>query len=178
VTGFNPSYNAQDAYRLTIDAWNKGLAYCYINTVEYTEIAPWFEEYAQMLREAPGNEVGGGCFIASAAYGSYLDNQVQVLREFRDRYMITNPVGRALVSVYYKLSPPMARLINEHPALKPVVRVSLLPAIALSTIAVNTTLNQKMAIMTFLAIACAVAVAGYRRRRKVKRSVLGSDRDN
>jgi len=50
VTGFKRSYTAQDAYELTIDAWCKGLAYCYINTVEYTKIAPWFEEYAGMLR--------------------------------------------------------------------------------------------------------------------------------
>jgi hypothetical protein len=54
VTGFNASYNAQTAYDLTIDAWCKGLAYCYINNVEYTAIAPWFEEYAQKLRNWNG----------------------------------------------------------------------------------------------------------------------------
>ena len=51
VTGFKSTYTAQKAYDLTINAWNKGLAYCYINTNEYTKIAPWFEEYAQMLRD-------------------------------------------------------------------------------------------------------------------------------
>jgi len=51
VTGFNKSYNAQDAYRLTLDAWNKGIALCYINVSEYTTIAPWFEEYVDMLRK-------------------------------------------------------------------------------------------------------------------------------
>ena len=54
VTGFNASYNAPTAYNLTLDAWCKGLAYCYINNVEYTGIAPWFEEYAQMLRNWNG----------------------------------------------------------------------------------------------------------------------------
>ena len=54
VTGFNSSYTANDALRLTLDAWNKGLAYCYINTVEYVAIAPWFEQYAQMLRDNGG----------------------------------------------------------------------------------------------------------------------------
>jgi hypothetical protein len=167
VTGFNSSYTAQDAYNLTVDAWNKGLAYCYINTVEYTGIAPWFEEYAQMLREAPGGEVGGGCFVATAAYGSYLDRYVQVLRGFRDSYMMTNPVGRALVSAYYKFSPPIAEFINDHPALKPVVRAGLLPAIALSTIAVNTTLVEKIAITTSLALACALVVVRLRKWGKV-----------
>ena len=51
VTGFRYSYTAQDAYELTIDAWKKGLAYSYINDVEYTSIAPWFEEYIALLRE-------------------------------------------------------------------------------------------------------------------------------
>ena len=51
VTGFNASYTAQDAYNLTIDAWEKGLAYCYINDAEYISIASWFEEYAALLRE-------------------------------------------------------------------------------------------------------------------------------
>jgi hypothetical protein len=50
VTGFKSSYTAQDTYRLTIDTWFKGLAYCYINTTGYTSIAPWFEEYTQLLR--------------------------------------------------------------------------------------------------------------------------------
>ena len=49
VTGFKSTYTAQKAYDLTIDAWSKGLAYCYINNVEYTSIAPWFEDYANML---------------------------------------------------------------------------------------------------------------------------------
>ena len=50
VTGFNKNYTVDDAVRLTLDAWNKGLAFCYINTVEYVAIAPWFEQYANSLR--------------------------------------------------------------------------------------------------------------------------------
>jgi len=54
VTGFKKSYTAQKAFELTISAWNKGISYCYINNTEYTSIAPWFEEYAQMLRNYSG----------------------------------------------------------------------------------------------------------------------------
>ncbi|MFH1640243.1 MAG: hypothetical protein ABIB93_08075 [Chloroflexota bacterium] len=50
VTGFNPDYTVQDALDLTIDAWNKGIAFCYINNAEYSTIAPWFEEYATLLK--------------------------------------------------------------------------------------------------------------------------------
>jgi hypothetical protein len=52
VTGFSRSYTEQDAYHLTLDAWNKGIAFCYINDTEYVTIAPWFEEYVDMLRLA------------------------------------------------------------------------------------------------------------------------------
>jgi hypothetical protein len=51
VTGSNPSYTAEDASRLTLDAWKKGLAFCYVNDSGYDSIAPWFEEYAKLLQK-------------------------------------------------------------------------------------------------------------------------------
>ncbi len=71
-----------------------------------------------------------GCFIATAAYGSRDSFAVEVLREFRDRYLQTNAAGRAFISWYYSTSPPAARFITEHPALKPVVRIALVPFVA------------------------------------------------
>jgi hypothetical protein len=50
VTGFNPGYTAQDAYNLTVKAWQMGLAYCYISDTEYSSIPSWFEEYIRLLR--------------------------------------------------------------------------------------------------------------------------------
>lgn len=90
------------------------------------------------------------CFIATAAYGTPMATQIQVLREFRDEYLLTNPMGQALVDFYYKVSPPIAEFITEHPVLKPIVRAMLLPVVAMSTIAVNTTPAEKMAIAGFL----------------------------
>jgi hypothetical protein len=71
---------------------------------------------------------------------------IQVLREFRDRYLITNPVGEKLVSTYYRVSPPLAEYIVEHPSLKPLVRFALQPAILFSSVAINTTPMEKIAI--------------------------------
>lgn len=69
------------------------------------------------------------CFIATAAYGSYLDPHIKVLRYFRDNYLLTNPVGRAFIKIYYRVSPPIAELISEHEMLKIATRWCLTPIV-------------------------------------------------
>jgi hypothetical protein len=75
---------------------------------------------------------GGKCFIATAAYGSYLHPHVQVLRTLRDRYLLSSKPGRAFVAAYYRYSPPMADFISRYEILKAAVRVVLLPLLGLS----------------------------------------------
>lgn len=50
VTGFDPGYTAQHACNLTTDAWEKGLAYCYICGTGYDSLPSWFEAYVGSLR--------------------------------------------------------------------------------------------------------------------------------
>mgnify|MGYP000899857751 CR=1 FL=1 len=76
-----------------------------------------------------GSGGGGGCFIATAAFGSSLAPEISVLREFRDRYLLTNGPGQAFVSWYYRVSPPVAALIAEHETLKAAVRWGLTPVV-------------------------------------------------
>jgi len=76
-----------------------------------------------------GGGGGGGCFIATAAYGSYLDAHVTTLRRFRDRWLLTNPPGRLFVRAYYRFSPPVARAIAADERLRLAVRVALTPLV-------------------------------------------------
>ncbi len=77
--------------------------------------------------DASGNQQY--CFIATAAYGSYLNPHVEVLRNFRDRYLLTNALGREFVSFYYFVSPPLAGYISRHEYLKTLTRWMLSPVV-------------------------------------------------
>lgn len=71
----------------------------------------------------------GHCFIATAAYGSYLHPHVRALREFRDRWLMTSAGGRKLVGLYYRYSPLLAEIIARHDALRLMTRWILTPVV-------------------------------------------------
>lgn len=106
----------------------------------------------------------GGCFIATAAYGTPMAEEIDVLRDFRDQYLLTNPMGEASVELYYITSPPIADFITDHPALKPVVRAGLKPVVVMTSVAVNTTLAQKVAILSSVVLFVTLLVIWLRRR--------------
>ncbi|MHC4609961.1 MAG: FG-GAP repeat domain-containing protein [Planctomycetota bacterium] len=88
----------------------------------------------------PGVRRGGGsssgpCFIATAAYGSPMADEVAALRSFRDKYLLTNRAGCALVRAYYRHSPPFARFLASRGPLRAAVRFALAPICALAGLA-------------------------------------------
>jgi len=74
---------------------------------------------------------GGGCFIATAAFGSSLDSRVVILRTFRDQFLLQSAPGRFFVRFYYSYSPAAARFLENHEGLKPFVRLGLLPVVGM-----------------------------------------------
>jgi hypothetical protein len=109
------------------------------------------------------------CFVATAAYGTPMAEEIHILRQFRDGYLLTNPPGKALVDLYYRVSPPLAEFMTEHPSLKPLARAVLAPAVAISTVAVNTTPVEKTAIAgLFALVSVTLAVWAAKRRAEAK----------
>ncbi len=113
---------------------------------------------------------GGGCFIASSAYGSYLDDSVKALRLYRDRGLTADPVGRAFVTTYYSMTPAVAHFIDEHPSLRPAVRAALLPAVAVSETAESAGMPLGSAAVAFVGLA-PLAVLLFAARKRLSRDV-------
>ncbi len=72
-----------------------------------------------------------GCFIATATFGTPMAYEVNVLRRFRDNFLLQRSFGRRLVFLYYTLSPPIARLIEESETLRFIGRTTLVPIVKL-----------------------------------------------
>lgn len=83
---------------------------------------------------APDESEAGGCLIATAAFGSELEPQIQSMRELRDGTVMSTSSGAAFMSgfnaVYYSFSPAVADLEREHPAFRDAVRAFITPMIS------------------------------------------------
>ena len=121
--GFNPaaSLKYSDALKLTAsDGSVYTLSIVGSETNAPTASAPFV---------GGGGGGGGGCFIATAAYGSYLDPHVNTLRNFRDGFLMKSVLGAAFVHFYYNISPPIADFIRDHESMRTATRLLLTPVV-------------------------------------------------
>jgi len=133
-------------------------------TIESDHLSGWSLMSVVGGDDESGGLLNGNCFIATAAFGSYMEEHVVILREFRDRYLLTNKAGRALVSCYYRYSPSLADIIKESEALKSMTRVVLMPIIGISYVMVHTPPIQQ-ALYIFLMLIMAAGGCLFVRKR-------------
>ncbi|MEE8383746.1 MAG: CFI-box-CTERM domain-containing protein, partial [Nitrosopumilus sp.] len=88
----------------------------------------------QVIRDQEPEATGGGCLIATAAYGTELAPQVQFLREIRDNTVMSTESGAAFMTgfnqLYYSFSPIIADMERENPMFQEVVRAFITPMVS------------------------------------------------
>ena len=76
---------------------------------------------------------GGGCLVATAAYGSEMSSQVQMLREIRDNKVMRTSFGQSFMEsfniFYYSFSPQISDYQRENPVFKEIVKIGITPMI-------------------------------------------------
>lgn len=77
-------------------------------------------------------QTADNCFIATAAFGSKFEPTVILLRQFRDKCLLSNLPGQLFVDFYYRYSPSVADFIASSSLLKGVVRILLIPLIGVA----------------------------------------------
>ena len=139
------SYNVQFR-EVIISTPEKFYTFSYSNGVDnFTDQISRFEESVNSFKitSEPINEIkstdlfskpgekGGGCLIATAAFGSELSSQVQQLRELRDNTILNTKSGMAFMTTfnqfYYSFSPIVADFEREQPIFKEIVKITLTP---------------------------------------------------
>ena len=144
INGFKFEFPQDGIYNIMID----------VEGILFTPITPEAVSFDIVVGEAsaqPTNqtEEGGGCLIATAAYGSEMSPQVQQLREIRDNQLMNTESGSAFMSafnnVYYSFSPTIADMERESPIFKEIVKVGLTPMI--SSLAIMENANSESEVL-------------------------------
>ena len=88
--------------------------------------------YAQITGGDSPKKADPRCFIATAAFGSPLAEELNYLRWFRDEYLLRSTIGKLLVETYYTYSPYFAEKISRSPRLASWTRKALTPIVEIS----------------------------------------------
>jgi len=105
---------------VTIEGLEEDVTYHFAVTAYsvYSEESDYSDEVCLNCATGDTTDGSGGCFIASAADGFRMTEAAKILRNFREKPLLTNPLGRAFVRFYYKVSPPLADFLSGHETLR------------------------------------------------------------
>jgi len=143
LTTFNGENTINEKFDLVIWLNEKGNTFVYMfiaDENEYTKFKPDFlqsvESFYMKPQQTPKNadESGGGCLIATAAYGTELAPQVQLLREVRDGTLYNTGAGTTFMvgfnEFYYTFSPTIADWERQSPLFKEIVKTTISPMLS------------------------------------------------
>ena len=103
-------------------------------THSWIRIDPHEKGLVRILDTNEKTEEGGGCLIATAAYGSEMSSQVQFLREIRGNQLLNTASGTAFMTgfnqLYYSFSPTIADWQRENLVFKETVKIAITPLLA------------------------------------------------
>lgn len=175
----NPSSASYNGNKTSGEVEIKGLEngvkyqYCVVvvddlgNTSEPTPVATFGAvdecDFWECAPEELGN--GGFCFVATAAYGAD-DPVLETLRRFRDTVLMKSNPGRWFIYTYYRLSPPLAKLIALHPVLRLTTRILLTPVQLAAQAIMFIGTHRAISLSAFLVLLAMAACCGLRSRRK------------
>lgn len=90
------------------------------------------KDYVEELATVHGIDVSPAkhaCFIATACYGDYAAPEVLVLRQYRDERLLATRSGSLFVKLYYIISPPIAKILEQSAWLRNFTRKYILSMI-------------------------------------------------
>lgn len=105
------------------------------------------------LTKSPQQVDGGGCLIATAAHGTEMSPQVQLLREVRDSKVSSTQSGAAFMTMfnqfYYSFSPTISDMERQNPLLKEAVKVTITPMLSTLTILHHVDVNSEQEMLGY-----------------------------
>jgi len=95
--------------------------------VDFEDEANLIEQRAKKNTKVSKKE--DNCFIATATLDDINHPYVYTLRQYRDSILSQSSIGKIFISIYYFLSPSLAKLISRNQALKDIsLKCIVLPA--------------------------------------------------
>ena len=132
--------NATSGYQLVVpgELGDEGKIVSFkVAGVQATQTAAWVSgeldyDFSLTIAALPSDSFFPFCFIATAVYGTDTAEEIDILREFRNVVLLPSGLGAEFVSLYYKISPPIAEVISRHDFLRTAVKVGFVdPVVAI-----------------------------------------------
>ena len=154
-----------------VGSYLNGLTFsCLLASPEYSVTLTEYNGLEEHIKEGNPN-----CFIATAAYGTFDDHKLNNLRWFRDRYLLSFPLGRQFVHYYYQYSPPLADRTRNSQGLKTLVQWLLLPPVVMIGILRNVSESSSMQPwVSFLVLGLGFLLFQFKWRQKQREPAIGS----